>query len=403
MQDSFFIKTFGCQQNFADSQRIASYYLGRGYKAAQSIKVASEIVINTCMVKQSAEDRVTGLVKNIVKQSALRARGSLSESRDSLSRRLSRRPKIVITGCMVGMAVRDESGKYLRALRKRMPEVDEFLPLEEVGFDYPALRNDVIHAWVPISNGCNNFCTFCVVPFTRGREISRPFAKVVEEISELAKAGCKEITLLGQNVNSYGADFVKNSKQGYKLPSGRMVLPVMVKHLGRYRIPTLFPYLLEEVCKIEEIEVVKFISSNPWDFSEELIDVIAKNPKIDRNLHLAVQSGDNEILKKMNRWYTNDEYLDLINRIRSKIPQAEISTDIIVGFPGETQTQFKNTVSLANEINFAYAYVSKYSARPNTAATKGLEDNVPYVEKERRFKILDELINHKGKPRSAVH
>src|SRR3990167_6189252 len=344
MSQTFFITTFGCQQNIADSERISSYYVARGYTKAKTLKSASVAVLNTCMIRQQAEDKVTGLVKNIA------------------SRKL--KPKIVITGCMVGMATRDETGKYLKALRRRMPEVDEFLPLEEVGFDYPALRNDVIHAWVPISNGCNNFCTFCVVPFTRGREISRPFAKVVEEISELAKAGCKEITLLGQNVNSYGADFVKNSKQGYKLPSGRMVLPVMVKHLGRYRIPTLFPYLLEEVCKIEEIEVVKFISSNPWDFSEELIDVIAKNPKIDRNLHLAVQSGDNEILKKMNRWYTNDEYLDLINRIRSKIPQAEISTDIIVGFPGETQTQFKNTVKLAKEINFAYAYVSKYSARP---------------------------------------
>src|SRR3990167_9641639 len=143
MQHIFFIKTFGCQQNLADSQRIASYYLARGFKIAKSIKSASEIVINTCMVRQSAEDRVTGLVKNIVKQSALRARGSLSRRPSRSETVLGRRPKIVITGCMVGMATRDESGKYLRVLRKRMPEVDEFLPLEEVGFDYPALRNDV--------------------------------------------------------------------------------------------------------------------------------------------------------------------------------------------------------------------------------------------------------------------
>ena len=284
-----------------------------------------------------------------------------------------------------------------------MPEVDEFLPLEEVGFDYPALRNDVSHSWIPISNGCNNFCTFCVVPFTRGREISRPFEDIIAEIKELAEEGCKEVTLLGQNVNSYGADLVKNATKGYRLPSGKNVKPVIVRHLGRFRIPTLFPYLLEEVCKIRKIEVVKFISSNPWDFSDELINVIAKNPKIDRNLHLAVQSGDNQILKKMNRWYTKEEYLDLLARIRSKIPDAVISTDIIVGFPTEKKKHFENTLKLAKVANFAYAYVAKYSQRPNTAAAKAFEDDVPYAEKERRFHILDQLINHKGNLRTAVH
>lgn len=383
---SFFIRTFGCQQNIADSQRIASYYLARGYKQARSIKIADEIVINTCMVRQSAEDRVTGLVKNIAKSASRRTK-----------------PKIVISGCMVGMAVRDETGKYLKALRKRMPEVDEFLPLEEVGFDYPALRNDITHSWVPISNGCNNFCTFCVVPFTRGREVSRPFAEIIEEIQDIAAHGCREVTLLGQNVNSYGADLVKSKNYGYKLPNGHIVKPVMVKHLGRYRIPTLFPYLLEEVAKIDGIKTIKFISSNPWDFSDELIDVIAKNPKIDRNLHLAVQSGDDDVLKRMNRWYTRDEYLKLLEKIKSKIPIVQISTDIIVGFPGETEEQFANTVNLAKEANFAYAYVSKYSSRPNTTATKAFTDDVSHSDKDRRFEILDQLINHKGTARSAVH
>ena len=389
---TFFIKTFGCQQNEADSQRIASYYLSRGFSSAKSMKLAGEIVINTCMIRQSAEDRVTGLVKNIVKNSALRARGPLGPA-----------AKGVITGCMVGMAARDETGKYLKTLRSRMPEVDEFLPLEEVGFDYPALRNDVSHSWVPISNGCNNFCTFCVVPFTRGREVSRPFEDIISEIKDLARQGCKEVTLLGQNVNSYGADLVKNSKAGYKLPSGRMVKPVMVKHLGRYRIPTLFPYLLEEVCKIKGIKKVKFISSNPWDFSDKLIDVIAQNPKIDRNIHLPVQAGDDDVLKRMNRWYTRSQYMKLVEKIRKKIKGAQISTDIIVGFPGETMKHFENTMDLAKKVNFAYAYVAKYSARPNTAATKALSDDVGYAEKERRFHVLDKLINHTGINRSAVH
>jgi len=381
---SFFIKTFGCQQNEADSQRITSYYLARGYRLARSTKTSSEVVINTCMIRQSAEDRVTGLVKNIAKLK-------------------KPRPKIVITGCMVGMAVRDETGKYLKVLRGRMPEVDEFLPFEEVGFDYPALRNDVTHSWVPISNGCNNFCTFCVVPFTRGREISRSFGDIIAEIKELTRHGCREVTLLGQNVNSYGADLVKNSKAGYKLPGGRMVKPVMVKHLGRYRIPTLFPYLLEEVCKSKGIKKVKFISSNPWDFSDKLIEVIAKNPKIDRNIHLPVQAGDDDVLKRMNRWYTKDQYTILTEKIRKKVKGAQISTDIIVGFPGETKKQFENTVDLVKKVNFAYAYVAKYSARPNTAATKALPDDVDYAEKERRFHILDQLINHTGTNRSAVH
>ena len=176
MTRTFFIQTFGCQQNVADSQRIASYYLARGYKTSKSLKSATEVVINTCMIRQSAEDRVTGLVNNIV----------------STSRQLRKsKPKIVITGCMVGMATRDESGKYLKDLRHRMPEVDEFLPLEEVGFDYPALRNDVSKAWVPISNGFNNFCTLGVVPFTTGRELSRPFTDIIDEIKDLVKKGCR--------------------------------------------------------------------------------------------------------------------------------------------------------------------------------------------------------------------
>ncbi len=382
MKPSFFIKTFGCQQNMADSERIASYYLSRGYKTAKTAKTADEIVINTCMIRQTAEDRVTGLVKNIVKDKP-------------------QKPKIVITGCMVGMATRDESGKYIKALKKRMPEVDEFLPLEEVGFDYPALRSDIAHAWVPISNGCNNFCTFCVVPFTRGREISRPFEDIITEIKNLAAHGCKEVTLLGQNVNSYGADIIKNAKQ-YTLPGGNIVKPVIVKHLGKYRIPTLFPYLLEEVCKIKNIKVVKFISSNPWDFSGELIQVIANNTKIDRNIHLAVQSGDDEVLKRMNRWYTQKEYLTLLNKIKNKVPNAQISTDVIVGFPGETKAQFNNTVKLAKKANFAYGYVSKYSDRPGTAAHKALGDDISHQEKDRRWKILNSIINQRSTQRTAV-
>src|SRR3989344_4975313 len=173
----YHIVTFGCAANEADSERIAALYQARGYTKATSIKKADDIIINTCMIRQKAEDRVYGLVYNL-----------------SLEKRTGRKLKIVVTGCMVGMAVREKTGKMLALLRKKMPAVDEFLPIEEVGFDHAPLRTDSTHAWVPISNGCNNFCTFCVVPFTRGREISRPMEDILKEVRELAAKEIAHIT-----------------------------------------------------------------------------------------------------------------------------------------------------------------------------------------------------------------
>ena len=367
----YHIITFGCAANAADSERIASYYQARGYTKARSITKADDVVINTCMIRQKAEDRVYGLVHNLEK---------LKQHRKKL--------KIVVTGCMVGMAAREKSGKTLTLLKKKMPSVDEFLPIEEVGFDFAPVRTDSKHALVPISNGCNNFCTFCVVPFTRGREVSRSLAEIISECKELSKKGYEEVTLIGQNVNSYGADIVKNRKTKV---NGQKI--TYVKHLGRLRIPTLFPYLLGELCKIDGLKKIHFISSNPWDFSEELIDVIAKNPKISRQIHLPVQSGDTKMLKKMNRWYTRQQYLILVNKLRSKILGVTISTDIIVGFCGETKQQFENTVSLAKKVGFSKAYISMYSDRPMTAAHKVYKDDVPHKEKKRRWEVLDEIIN----------
>lgn len=349
------IVTFGCAANEADSERIAGYYEARGYTKAVSAADADSVIINTCMIRQKAEDRIYGLIHNLKK----------------------RKTKIILTGCMVGMAAREKTGKMLAALHKRMPAVDEFLPIEEVGFEYSPVRTQNNHALVPITNGCNNFCTYCVVPFTRGREVSRPFDDIVRECQ-----GFTHVTLIGQNVNSYGSDLkIKNRK------------PVYVKHLGRLRIPTLFPVLLEEVSKIKGLQTIDFISSNPWDFSDELIDVIVKNRNISRHIHLPLQSGDNAVLKRMNRWYTRDEYLLLVKKLRDNIPGVTISTDIIVGFCGETKRQFNNTVSLAKKIGFSKAYVAMYSDRPMTAAHKIYSDDVPHAEKKRRWKILEDLIN----------
>jgi tRNA-2-methylthio-N6-dimethylallyladenosine synthase len=171
--------------------------------------------------------------------------------------------------------------------------------------------------------------------------------------------------------------------------------PVYVKHLGRYRIPTLFPYLLETVAKIG-FEQVDFISSNPWDFSDELIDVIARNKNITRTIHLPVQSGDDNVLKRMNRWYTAAEYLKLINKIKKKIPEVQFTTDIIVGFCGETDKEFKNTVKLGRKVGFTKAYIAMYSTRPFTAATKVLKDDIPHPIKKKRWQILENLINKKN-------
>lgn len=413
MSFKYFIKTFGCQQNVADSERVEQAYASRGYTKARGYMDANCVIINTCMVRESAEERVYGLVQNlaILKKEKLKKNESF---------------KIIVTGCMVGIAFRDKTGKFFSKIRARLPDVDDFMPIEEVGFDSEPVRQSQTHAWVPISNGCNNFCTFCIVPFTRGREISRPYEDIIEECLHLKAKGFKSVMLLGQNVNSYGADlivgkeniqvmrdidttyFERNEKAG-KMDhealkknlstirakftyNGRAVEPVYVKHLGRQRIPTIFPYLLEDVAKMD-FEKVDFISSNPWDFSDELIEMIAKYPNITRTIHLPIQSGDNNVLKRMNRWYTREEYLNIVKSLKFKVKSIKITTDIIVGFCGETDEEFQNTVNLAKEVGFDKAYISRYSERYMTAATKVMKDDVPPLVKKKRWKELDRIIN----------
>lgn len=374
----YFIRTFGCQQNIADSERIAAYYESRGYEVAESIDDADIVAINTCMVRKKAEDRVYGLATNL---------GKMKKKKPEL--------KIVVTGCMVGTALREPTGKYNKRMRRILHMVDHFLPIEEVGFEYHPIREEGKHAWVPITHGCNNFCTFCVVPYSRGKEVSRPFEDIIEEVQELVKEGYTEITLLGQNVNSYGSDLVKAQRamQEYTLKDGTKVPTTMVKHLGKMRIPTLFPNLLEQVAQVEGVTKVSFTSSNPWDFSDELIDVITRNKNINREIHLPVQSGDDNMLRRMNRWYTHDEYVELIEKMRSKISGVTFTTDIIVGFPGETEEEFQNTYKLCEKIGFVKSYTAKYSNRPGTRATLNLTDDVPWEIKTKRWELIDELVN----------
>lgn len=390
---TYFLKTYGCQANKADSEKIAGWYKSQGYLPAQNIWQAEVVVINTCSVRQSAEDRVYGLINNLtILTGVTPVRGLPFKG-----------PKIVLTGCML---------RYPPTyLKKKLPQVDEFKKMEEFTQNSPwenlIIRNSKTQAWVPISQGCNNFCTYCVVPYARGREKSRSFEEVVCEVEELARRGYKEITLLGQNVNSYGKDF-KNSNlktraagsprssscEAGKAPGDtRQIskLNLQSQNLEKYKTP--FAKLLAVLNQIPGLRKIKFLTSNPWDLTDDIIEAM-KLPKIERYLHLPVQSGDDEILRRMNRKYTAKDYLYLVKKIRQKFPEIKIGTDIIVGFPGETEEQFQNTVDLCQKVEFQVAYIAQYSPRPGTTAYK-FADDVPYQEKKRRWEILEELINKK--------
>lgn len=374
---TYFLKTFGCQANKSDSERIEGDYQARGYKPARNWKTADEIVVNTCSVRQRAEDRARGYLVNIAKY--------FNKSKRS-------KPKIILTGCMTHHSNFN--------LFKMLPMIDEILPIGEVGFNSETVRRDKKHAWVLISTGCNSFCTYCIVPYSRGREKSREIKEILDEVKDLANDGYKEITLLGMNVNSWGLE-----KVGIGF---RKLLMKKDKKFKRSDLPTnqsqylkvngLPPFvkLLQEISKIKGINKIRFITSNPWDFHDELIDEIARNKIIDRYIHLPIQSGSNKVLNRMNRGYTILDYIKLVQILRKKIKDVIIGTDIIVGFPGESEKDFQETVELAKQMDWKVAFVAQYSPRPGTAAWRIYKDDISHKEKKRRWEILDDLINKKN-------
>ena len=315
----------------ADSERIARKLEMSGYKMTAKPESADIVVINACSVRQSATNRVYGKIRNL------------------------KNKKIIIAGCVL-----KEDKKKLLAKNKNI----EFWHPDEY-FDLTPIASNSNATYIPIMTGCDNFCTYCAVPYTRGRERSRPAKNIIQDIKNAVNppAGGKatEIWLLGQNVNSY--------KYG-------------------------FPELLKIINDIPDNFKIYFMSSHPKDFSDKLIKTISESKKVSREIHLPAQSGDNAILKKMNRKYTISHYKNLIKKIRKAIPDVKISTDIIVGFPGETKEQFQNTVKLFKELKFSKAYIGKYSPRPGTPAAK-MKDNVPIEEKKRRWQILNEIANKK--------
>ncbi|MBI4091318.1 MiaB/RimO family radical SAM methylthiotransferase, partial [candidate division WWE3 bacterium] len=351
---------------------------------------ASLFIVNTCSVRQKSEDKVYGLGKKV---------GEV--------RNLNPNLRVVMAGCMVGSVTGERQRYAFEELKKRTPWVDKYinpsqikeLPLvlselelvddwalkalnlqnavSKKGLTFAPGENAVPnpkHAFVNISVGCDNFCTFCVVPYARGRELSRPQEEIVKEINHLVKVGYSEFTLCGQNVNSWGLPV----KKKFEIRSG-----------SDHGLP--FAELLRKVHEIEGVRKISFVSSNPFDFTSDLIDAL-RLPKVSKYLHMAVQSGNNEVLKRMNRRHTIEEFESLILRIRAEIPAIEIGTDIIVGFPGETKEQFGDTVRLCEKMGFAVAYISIYSPRKGTFAERFFSDDVALTEKKRRHACLTKVV-----------
>ncbi len=355
----YHIITFGCQMNKSDSERIGWVLEKIGCQATDKISSADLIIINMCSVRQSAVDRVYGLIEKIKPG----------------------KQKIILTGCILPPDKRKMENRVdlifdIRNLSK-LPFLLKLVKSENKFANYLSLsplRASTFSAYVPVMTGCNNFCAYCVVPYTRGKEISRPVKEIIKEIKCLIKKGYKEIILLGQNVNSYQGKIKNQKSKNLK----------MEKYVD-------FADLLGLIDNLPDNFWLTFITSHPKDLSDKLIKVMASGKKIMPYLHLPVQSGDNEILKKMNRGYTVKDYKNLVRKIRDKIKTINISTDIIVGFPGETKNQFNNTIKLMKWAKFDMVYIARYSPRPGTVAAN-LKDNISSEEKKEREKILTDIL-----------
>jgi tRNA-2-methylthio-N6-dimethylallyladenosine synthase len=362
--------TEGCQMNVADSQRVGSSLEHLGYTITDTAEEADVIVLNTCVVRQSAEDKALGRLS------------SLKPLKD-------KNPDLVINlmGCLVGV-------RGAEKLRKKLPIVDVFSPPSDPGplvsyltqgevrtletgetarryqiMDDGLLlplheRGKLVSAHVPIVYGCSHACAFCIIPFRRGVERSRPVGDIAAEVRSLAAQGVREVTLLGQIVDRYGVD----------VPDG----------------PDLAA-LLRVVHEVDGIERIRFLTSHPNYFGEELMDTVAGLPKVMPHIEVPIQAGDDTVLENMKRGYTQQEYRDLVAKIRARIPDCSIATDIIVGFPGETEEQFMQTYSVLADLRLDVAHLARYSPREGTVSARRLDDDVPDEEKRRRFHLLEDL------------
>ena len=359
-----YVETYGCQQNEADSEKLRGYLAQSGYTITDTAEGADVVIMNTCAIREHAEQRVFGNL------------GALTHTK-----RRHEGQKIFLCGCMAGET------KVSDRVKKSYPYVDgvfsthhlwqfpeilwnvlsrgkrQFYIEDEPGSiaeGIPQVRDNTLKSWVSIMYGCNNFCTYCIVPYVRGRERSRKMEDILSECRSLIEGGCKEITLLGQNVNSYGKDLEENVD---------------------------FADLLSEIVKIEGEFLIRFMTSHPRDASKKLFDTMASSPKIAKQLHLPFQSGSSRVLKAMNRHYDREKYLELVNYAKSVMPELVLTSDVIVGFPGETEEEFEETISLIEEVRYDSLFTFIFSPRPGTPAAS-MEDLTPKEEKSRRFDRL---------------
>lgn len=365
---TFFLKTYGCQMNEHDSENMKGLLKELGMKEVKDFENADLIMLNTCSIRENAHNKVFGMLGRIK---------HLKQTKKDIV--------VGITGCMTQEEVvaNEIKEKYkwmdfvlgTHNIHKLGDVVAGSFKERHLTIEAPSIEGDIIEsmpverenkykAYVNIMYGCDKFCTYCIVPYTRGKQRSRNKDDIIKEVKELKEQGYKEVTLLGQNVNAYGKDLNTN----YNMAN-----------------------LLEDIAKTN-IERVRFMTSHPWDFTDEMIDIIAKYPNIMPSIHLPVQSGNTNILKLMGRRYTKEEYLTLFNKLKDKIKNVSISTDIIVGFPNETKEQFEDTIDLVNKCKFDLAYTFIFSKRVGTPAEK-MKDEITLEEKEQRLYRLNDLIN----------
>ena len=362
----YYILTMGCQLNENDSEKLAGMLNEMNYAETQNMQDADIIVFNTCCVRENAEERLFGKIGEIkrlkeIKPVLLAIGGCMMQEKIMLDKIKKSYPFVDI---VFGTHTMQNLPEYVYKALIKQEKVKDVIDIDgEIYEGLPIKRNDKFKASVTIMYGCNNFCSYCIVPYVRGRERSRSPEKILEEVQTLAKEGYKEITLLGQNVNSYkGNDRIKN-----------------------------FADLLNEVCKIEGIERIRFISPHPKDFTDDVIEAIANNEKVCKIIHLPLQSGNTKVLKEMNRKYTKEQYLNLVEKMKAKIPNLTLSTYIIVGFPGETDEEFEDTLDVVRKVKFEQVYMFIYSRRVGTPGDR-MENQIPEEIKHKRFDKLKELV-----------
>ena len=362
MSKSYFIETYGCQMNVADSELVSGFLTREGFSETKDIHTADAIFVNTCAIREHAEDKVhsrLGYYHQIKRKNPKTIIGVLGCMAQNLKK------DILESKPFVDIVLGPDSYRRLpEMIRERSNEsshlVDTKLSRFEVYDDMFPSRNEGINAWISIMRGCDKFCTFCIVPFTRGRERSRSVEGIIQEAAKAVSDGFIEVTLLGQNVNSY-------------------------LHEGHN-----FHELLDAVAQIPGLKRIRYTSPHPEDMTQDVLNVMAKHDNICNHVHLPLQAGNDEVLNRMNRTYTKDQFLARVNEIRNTLPNVGISTDIIVGFPGENEAEFQETLDMMEAVKFDSAFTFKYSSRPGTKAAE-FDDHVPEDEKQHRLERLIDM------------